>query len=297
MKKNTPLNLGFQDLRDSANLITHAEYRSIREGIGMVINFAQMESTLFRTGQPYRVKESRIIRVTQGTCRISVNLVGYDVGEQMISVIPPNSLIEIIEFTPDYNFQIIVPENDFLPAAQGNSLTNLYGRQEIVLALTAEEWERTDTYFTLLWDSMHRTPFRKEVVQHLVTAILYDIRYMRDQKQTSAASRLSRQEEVFNRFIALVNEYGKRERNISFYADKLCLTPHYLSTVIRETSGQTVMQWINQAVILEAKVLLKHSDMLIFQISDELNFPNPSFFSKFFKRMTGMTPAEYQKQT
>ena len=120
---------------------------------------------------------------------------------------------------------------------------------------------------------------------------------MRDQKQTSAASRLSRQEEIFNRFIALVNEYGKRERNISFYADKLCLTPHYLSTVIRETSGQTVMQWINQAVILEAKVLLKHSDMLIFQISDELNFPNPSFFSKFFKRMTGMTPAEYQKNT
>lgn len=67
--------------------------------------------------------------------------------------------------------------------------------------------------------------------------------------------------------------------------------------VIRETSGQTVMQWINQAVILEAKVLLKHSNLLVFQISDELNFPNPSFFSKFFKRMTGMTPAEYQKQT
>ena len=57
------------------------------------------------------------------------------------------------------------------------------------------------------------------------------------------------------------------------------------------------MQWINKAVILEAKVLLKHSNLLVFQISDELNFPNPSFFSKFFKRMTGMTPAEYQKQT
>jgi len=56
------------------------------------------------------------------------------------------------------------------------------------------------------------------------------------------------------------------------------------------------MQWINQAVILEAKVLLKHSDLLVFQISDELGFPNPSFFSKFFKRMTGMTPAEYQKK-
>ena len=92
-----------------------------------------------------------------------------------------------------------------------------------------------------------------------------------------------------------MNRYSKYERSVDFYAGKLCLTPHYLSTVIRETSGQTVMQWINQSVILEAKVLLKHSDLLVFQISDELNFPNPSFFSKFFKRITGMTPAEYQR--
>ena len=80
-----------------------------------------------------------------------------------------------------------------------------------------------------------------------------------------------------------------------FYADKLCLTPRYLNTIIRQTSQQTVMDWINQSIILEAKVLLKHSNLLVYQISDELNFPNSFFFSsKFFKRMTGMTPHEYQ---
>lgn len=291
------MNLDFQEIKDNAELVSHAEYRSIHRGIGMVISFAQMESSLFRIGQPYRAKESRIIRIFQGSGRISINLVEYDVEKQMIVVIPPNSLIEVIDITPDYNFQVIVPENDFLPTVQGNSIAELYGSQEVVLSLGTEEWEHTGAFFSLLWESMHRSPFRTEVVQHLVTAILYDIRYMLDQKQTATHSRFSRREEIFNRFITLVNEHGKRERNISFYADKLCLTPHYLSTVIRETSGQTVMQWINQAVILEAKVLLKHSDMLIFQISDELNFPNPSFFSKFFKRMTGMTPAEYQKNT
>lgn len=291
------MNLDFQEIKDNAELVSHAEYRSIHRGIGMVISFAQMESSLFRIGQPYRAKESRIIRIFQGSGRISINLVEYDVEKQMIIVVPPNSLIEVVDMSPDYNFQVIVPENDFLPTVQGNNITELYGSQEVVLSLGAEEWEHTGTFFSLLWNSMHRSPFRTEVVQHLVTAILYDIRYMLDQKQISTRSRPSRQEEIFNRFITLVNEHGKRERNISFYADKLCLTPHYLSTVIRETSEQTVMQWINQAVILEAKVLLKHSDMLIFQISDELNFPNPSFFSKFFKRMTGMTPAEYQKST
>ena len=282
MKKNKPLNLDFQEIKDNADLITRAEFRSIHRGIGMVISFAQMQSSLFRVGQPYRAKESRIIRVTQGVGRISINLVEHDVKKQTIIVIPPNSLIEVIDISPDYDFQVIVPENDFLPAVQSNSITDLYGRQEIVLSLSAEEWEHTGEFFSL---------------QHLVTAVLYDIRYMLDQKQTASRTHFSRQEETFNRFITLVNEHGKHERNISFYADKLCLTPHYLSTVIRETSGQTVMQWINQAVVLEAKVLLKHSDMLVFQISDELNFPNPSFFSKFFKRMTGMTPAEYQKNT
>ena len=95
--------------------------------------------------------------------------------------------------------------------------------------------------------------------------------------------------------LTLVNTHSKKERNVNFYADKLCLTPRYLNTVIRQASQQTVMDWINQSIILEAKVLLKHSNLLVYQVSDELNFPNPSFFSKFFKRMTGMTPHEYQQ--
>ena len=183
-----------------------------------------------------------------------------------------------------------------MPIAQGGALTDSYTKHGIFISPTAEELPQIDAFFSMIWDAVHKVPFRREVVQHLIIALLYNIRYIHAKNEESAPLQLSRQEEVFRRFIGLVNEHSKRERNISFYADKLCLTPHYLSTVIREVSGQTVMQWINQAIILEAKVLLKHSDLLVFQISDELGFPNPSFFSKFFKRMTGMTPAEYQKK-
>lgn len=295
-EKNKPLSLDFDVIRDKVALIAHKEFRSLHPGIGMVISFAEMKSELFRSRQPYRTKESRIIRILQGTGRVSINLMEYEVKEQMLIVTPPNSLIEMLELSENYNFQVIVTENDFLPAIQGSSLLDFYGQYGNVFPLTTEEWEHTGGFFNLLWETMQRTSFRREVVQYMVTALLYDIKYMCDQKQTSTFLRPSRQEEVFNRFITLVNEYSKQERSIGFYAGKLCLTSHYLSTVIREVSGQTVMDWINQAVILEAKVLLKHSDLLVFQISDELNFPNPSFFSKFFKRMTGMTPAEYQKQ-
>lgn len=91
-----------------------------------------------------------------------------------------------------------------------------------------------------------------------------------------------------------MNQYALRERNVAFYAEHLCLTPRYLGTLIREVSDHTVMDWINEAVIQEAKILLLHSDKLVYQIADELNFPNPSFFSKFFHRMTGKTPNEYR---
>ena len=150
-------------------------------------------------------------------------------------------------------------------------------------------------YFTFIWGVLQEPTFHKEAIQHLLASLIYYLRYIVQNSIELNPAQLTRQEEIFQRFIALVNTYSKKERNVIFYADKLCLTPRYLNTVIRQASQQTVMDWINQSIILEAKVLLKHSNLLVYQVSDELNFPNPSFFSKFFKRMTGMTPHEYQQ--
>lgn len=297
MEKNRPISVAFDDIRYKLDIINHLEYRFINDDLGMVISFIQMGSKLFHTGQPYRAKEGRIIRILQGTGRISINLIEYEVSAHQIIIIPDNSLIELLKISPDYDFQVIVPACNFLPALPGSILSETYTRNGIVLSLNEEEWTQAEMFFTLLWNILHSSPYRRETVQHFIISLLYNLKYTYEQTRTTTPLRLSRREEIFRRFIALVNEHSKQERSVNFYADKLCLTPHYLSSVIRETSGQTVMQWINQAVILEAKVLLKHSNLLVFQISDELNFPNPSFFSKFFKRMTGMTPAEYQKQT
>lgn len=294
MEKNRPISVAFDDIRYKLDIINHLEYRFINDDLGMVISFIQMGSKLFHTGQPYRAKEGRIIRILQGTGRISINLIEYEVSAHQIIIIPDNSLIELLEISPDYDFQVIVPACNFLPAP-GSILSETYTRNGIVLSLNEEEWTQAEMFFTLLWNILHSSPYRRETVQHFIISLLYNLKYTYEQTRTTTPLRLSRREEIFRRFIALVNEHSKQERSVDFYADKLCLTPHYLSTIIREASGQTVMQWINQSVVLEAKVLLKHSDLLIFQISDELNFPNPSFFSKFFKRMTGMTPAEYQK--
>ena len=93
-----------------------------------------------------------------------------------------------------------------------------------------------------------------------------------------------------------VPEMPAHERNIPFYADRLAITPHYLSTLVSKISGHSVMYWINRATILQAKVLLKDKNLMASEIADQLNFPSPSAFGMFFKRETGMTPGEYKKK-
>lgn len=99
----------------------------------------------------------------------------------------------------------------------------------------------------------------------------------------------SRKEYIFERFYESLVESYQSERSVKFYADQLCLTPKHLSGVVKEVSGKTVGEWIDELVILEAKALLNSSSMNIQEIADRLNFANQSFFGKYFKHYTGMS--------
>lgn len=92
----------------------------------------------------------------------------------------------------------------------------------------------------------------------------------------------------------LVNLYGKREHQLGFYAGKLCITSRYLDTLIQSPSGVKAKDWIDRAIISSVKVMLRHSEKQTSQITDELNFPNASFFCKYFKHITGLTPQQYR---
>ena len=104
----------------------------------------------------------------------------------------------------------------------------------------------------------------------------------------------SRSRMLADQFLKLVSQYHTEYRNVGFYADKLCLTPKYLSRVIKSVTGRSAPEWIDAYVILEAKNLLKYSGLAIKEIVYRLNFPNQSVFYKFFKARTGMTPSEYR---
>jgi len=99
---------------------------------------------------------------------------------------------------------------------------------------------------------------------------------------------------IVDEFLKLVQKHYKNHSELKFYAGKLCLTTKYLAASVKNGSGRTPRQWVDDYVILEAKTLLKSSDFTVQQIADELNFPSQSFFGKFFKREVGVSPKQYK---
>lgn len=103
-----------------------------------------------------------------------------------------------------------------------------------------------------------------------------------------------RDKELFNQFLVLLGHEQHKRRQVSYYAERLYITPKYLSTVCTRVSGKSPMRWITDSVMEQCYTLLKTTNMSIKEISNQMGFPNPSFFGQYFRDEAGMTPLEYR---
>jgi len=134
----------------------------------------------------------------------------------------------------------------------------------------------------------------RSLVEALVSCLLNIATESVEVVKTAPSAPKSREEENFHRFMKLIREHFRQERKITFYAQEMCLSPKYLSSMIRRFSGKSPSQWIDECVIAEAKNLLKFSDKNIQEIAFELHFPTQSFFGRFFKHHTGCSPRTFK---
>lgn len=231
MEQKDPMELGLRTL-ENLKVVRNNEFRFISSEFGFVNSFRKMEATLFSIGQPYRIQEGRIIFVNQGSARVLINLIEYTIRQTHFSVITPNSIIQIIEISPDFDMQMMAMNQDFLPISGKEDFFSylLHHQKNILLLLSPQEVLQTEYYFTLMWNILQEPTFRREAIRHLLASLLYYIEYIAQSNMLMNPVRLTRQEDIFQRFISLVNACSKKERNVNFYADKLCLTPRYLNT-------------------------------------------------------------------
>ena len=101
---------------------------------------------------------------------------------------------------------------------------------------------------------------------------------------------------LFRRFLSLLQENGGHDRSVVYYAQKLCVTPKYLSSAVKAASGRTALVWIHEFSIECIKRSLRYTTRTIKEIAEEFNFPNASFFGKFVKAQIGLSPKEYRRK-
>lgn len=258
----------------------------------------------FIEGRTVRMKAFTVILCIDGTENGTVNLKEMSINKGSLLMTFPNNVLKIEAGYPTATVRGIMLSQDFMRMLQvdvKNSLP-LFMRLAYnpLVNLTQEQQEDIERYFDLLENISNNSDLahRDEIVRGLLMSMFYRISdtyeqrpQVLDEKERSVRNR---REEYFAKFITLLSENFKRERTVGFYAEQMCVTPKYLSLLIKDFSGKSAAEWIDNYVITEAKTLLRYSTMSIQEVAYELNFSSQSFFGKYFKHLTGMSPSEYK---
>ena len=245
----------------------------------------------------------------KGHFKCTINLTEYHIHDGMLAINIPNNIIQLEPV--DQNDELVELTILAVSPQYMTTLSSDLGKifvdaismlQSPIMEMGPEEVDLATQYFKLI-DNVINTDseYRNDSISYLLTSVFYLIGGMVKKRLEAEADNdektpSTRHKRVFESFIELVEKHHQKERSVSFYADKLCITPKYLSQIVKNVSGFSAPDIINKYVILEAQHLLRHSDLSVKEIADQLNFPNQSFFYKYFKAHTGYTPNSYRQK-
>jgi len=248
---------------------------------------------------PFRLDVTTFIICTQGTTRGKIRLQPYTTQAPCMITLLADEIQQHEFISDDFEGLFIIMSkrmtDNLLPDIQERQPVKFSVRQNPSIPLSDDGLDTLKTYYHMLKKIVGTTenPHRKEIVRHLMLAFHYNSISWLHQIQPQE-EQPTKYDECVAHFFDLAEKHYKTERQTGFYADKLQLTPKYLSQIIKANTGKSANEWIDDYVILEAKALLKSSKLSIKQISDELNFADQSIFGKYFKRLTGVSPKEYK---
>ena len=294
-----PKLMNYLRMRDILNSHT-SQIRNyyISNELGMIYGNPKIFQLILQQSQPpFVIDDYRMGIFMDGEAHVSINLVERHITPGTLVFLGPGTIINPISLTGKLEIYGIGLFADFpMPFASGQIPSAFNGQvRDFQIKANEEDIATARQIIDTIWRIIHHRNYNRQTVSCLVGAMMYHYDEIYRQHIDQLKISQSRDQTIFDRFIYLVNQHAVDEHQIGFYANKMHLSERYLGTVIRQTSGTTAKEWIDQALITRIKIELKHSDKTLVQIADETNFPNPSFFSKYFKRLTGQTPLEYKQ--
>ena len=240
---------------------------------------------------------------TEGETSLTSNLQEFRLKKDSLFIFSPKHILQVqsnnrfkahlIVIAPDFLKRINIDTKRMMPLfLQFGSLP--------CMELTHAESQSLRSFISMVEQELKgsETDLSSEIIGGLIAATIYKVgdiltHYLTEHPEVDSPIH-NRAEEYFRQFTELLGEHYKHERSVGFYARQLCITPKYLTTLIKRISGKSVSEWIDNYVILEAKTLLKYSNMSVQEIAYYLNVPNQSFFGSYFKRNAGMSPSQYK---
>lgn len=250
---------------------------------------------------PFKLDMSMAIIYDCGEAASKINMKHYHIKAPAVLIMMHGQTIEPISYSEDLQSRAIVMSASFTERLfAGSTDIQAHSLYTSIMSNPIINFEKDQNVFSQYYDlllNVARSPhseFKIQSAHHLTLAMFYGYSHMKHD-MTTANEGTTRQEEIYSAFIDSLGENFKTARDIGYYADKLCITAKHLSQVVKEVSGKTALEIIEDYVLTECKALLLSTTMSIQEISDELNFPSQSVFGKYFKRLTGLSPKAYRK--
>ncbi len=248
-----------------------------------------------------------IVACIEGKMQLNINKKDYQLQAGEAFVCLPTMIISNMLLSPQHKVSLIGFSTKFLQQtvkrekAAEKALYYLY--KNPIFAKSPEEKTKESQNFNLYYqlimdkisDPSHR--YRQEILGYLFSALFHEMlagiqKHSDETEETGIEAKRSKH--IFKLFMEELTADGGIHRSVSYYADRLCYSAKYISAAIKEVSGHTPTEWINEYAIEQIKYQLKHSEKSIKEIAEMFNFPNQSFFGKYVKAHIGMSPARYR---
>ena len=241
------------------------------------------------------------VLITQGNAKVTINGATYELEKNDLFIGMPNKVIEGSIFSTDFQCRCVgmspTYAREIMPVESSTwDMKVLFG-QRPMSTLDNENATAFCQYYDLLCSKIHLpSEVQSKVIDTLMRAFVYDMMHHLNKVGELPMRRFSSAETLFNRFVQILESTKPRPRHTSYYAERLSITPEYLSKLCKKQSGQSISSIIDQYVFDDMRALLEHSDLSFKEIAAELGFENQSYLGKFVKRRLGISPSELRSR-
>ena len=250
-------------------------------------------------GKTMKIDVDTIIFCRKGTAIIEIDLIPYEIVANTQLIIIAGSIVHNISNSDDFRISYIIFKHEVYDEATAQLEPSFtFFMKEYPCVQLGEKRINKMNYLVEAMEDFYNEKtncFRVKIFKNNIQSFLLDVY---DKTRTlfkiDKSEEVGRREELFIKFIHLIHNFCPKEREVGFYADKLHITSRYLSSITQNVADKSAKYIIDKHAIQRIKIMLKYSNMSIQDISYELNFPDQSFFARYFKKHTGMTPLEYR---